>query len=63
MINEIESKERGFKQSNLKRNHTLIELIELDNAIKLKDVIPNFNNKTRTIGFFKTGFLVSDFDK
>ena len=63
VINKVESKKRGFKQSNLKKGSVLIELIELDNAVSSKDVVPNYNNKTRIIGFFKTGFLVSDFGK
>ena len=63
VINKVESKERGFKQSNLKKGAILIELIELDKAVSSKDVIPNYTNKTRIVGFFKSGFLVTDFDK
>lgn len=63
IVNKVESKERRFKQSNLKKGNALIELIELDNAVYPEDVVPNYNNKTRIVGFFKTGFLVSDFDK
>ncbi len=63
VVNRVESKERGFKQSNLKKGTILIELIELDRAISLKDAVPDYTNKTRIIGFFKTGFLVSDFDQ
>ena len=63
VVSKFESEERGFKQSNLKRNSILIELIELDNAVSSKDVVPNYTQKTRIIGFFKTGFLVSDFNQ
>ncbi|MFT7234233.1 MAG: catechol-2,3-dioxygenase [Cyclobacteriaceae bacterium] len=63
VVSMVESKERGFKQSNLKKEAILIELIELDNAVSSKEVVPNYTNKTRIIGFFKTGFLVSDFSK
>ncbi|MFY0601146.1 MAG: VOC family protein [Cyclobacteriaceae bacterium] len=63
VINKVEFKERGFKQSNLKKGKILIELIELDNAVSPKDAIPDYSSKTRLIGFFKTGFLVSNFDK
>lgn len=63
MLNKTESKERGFKQSNLKKGTVLIELIELNNAINLKKDFPKFNKKVRFNGLFKIGFLVSDFDK
>jgi len=63
LVSKIESIEKGFKQSNLKRGDILIELIELDKAVRLKEVIPNYSNRMRTIGFFKIGFRVADFDK
>ncbi|HMC00322.1 MAG TPA: VOC family protein [Flavobacteriaceae bacterium] len=63
VLSKIESEERGFKQSNLKRDDILIELIELNNAVSVEDAIPNYTNKTRINGFFKIGFLVSEFDK
>jgi len=62
VIDKIVSKKRGFKQSNLKRKGLLIELIELDKAITLKKTIPNYHDKMRFKGFFKIGFMVSDFD-
>ncbi len=37
VLNKTESKERGFIQANLKRGNILIELIELNTAISLKD--------------------------
>lgn len=62
-INRVESIERGFKQSNLSRGNMLIELIELDKAINIKDVIPDYSTKMRTVGLFKIGFRVTDFEK
>ena len=62
-LNKVVSEESGFKQANLKRGNILIELIELKTARTLKESISNYNSKTRTIGFFKIGFQVSDFDK
>jgi catechol-2,3-dioxygenase len=63
VLNRIESNERGFKQSNLKRGDVLIELIELDKSVKLEDIVPDYSNKMRVIGLFKIGFLVTDFEK
>jgi len=63
VVNKVESTERGFKQSNLKSGNTLLELIELDRAVSLKDTVSNYSDKMRIIGFFKIGFLVTDFDK
>ncbi|MFT4662090.1 MAG: hypothetical protein ACI8XB_002378 [Patiriisocius sp.] len=40
----------------------MIELIELDVALKLDRDLANYSSKTRVIGIFKTGFQVSDFD-
>lgn len=62
-LNKNEFPDAGFKQANLKRGNVLIELIELDTAISAKEAIPNYNSKTRLIGFFKIGFLISDFDQ
>jgi len=63
VLNKLESEERGFKQANLSRGNTLIELIEIQAAVSPEEVIPYYSPKTRIIGFFKTGFLVSDFDR
>ncbi|MDT0606015.1 VOC family protein [Croceitalea rosinachiae] len=63
ILNKKEYPEAGFKQANLKRGNVLIELIELNSAISPKDAIANYNSKTRITGFFKIGFLISDFDK
>ena len=63
VVSRIESVERGFKQSNLKRGDVLIELIELDRAVNLEDIVPNYNSQMRIIGLFKIGFLVTDFEK
>ncbi|WP_109299546.1 VOC family protein [Aquimarina sp. AU474] len=63
IANKNEVKSIGLRQANLKRGNILIELIQLSSAVSLEDVIPDFNNKTRTIGFFKIGFMVPDFQK
>jgi catechol 2,3-dioxygenase-like lactoylglutathione lyase family enzyme len=62
VLDKTESKERGFRQANLKMGSTLLELIELNSAVSLEDVAPNYNSKTRITGFFKIGFLATDFD-
>ena len=63
ILNKKAYPDAGFKQANLKAGNTIIELIELNTAISAKDAIPNYNNKTRIIGIFKIGFLISDFDR
>ena len=63
VLDKTESAERGFIQANLKRENILIELIELEHAVAAQDVVPNYDEKTRMVGFFKTGFLVSNFDE
>lgn len=63
IIDKREYPESGFKQANLKRDNAIIEIIQLNSAFSAKDVIPDYNSKTRLIGFFKIGFLISDFDE
>lgn len=63
VINRVESEERGFKQSNLKRGNIAIEIIELDKAVQLKEVVPDYSSKMRIVGLFKIGFRVTDFEK
>ncbi|MEL7124498.1 MAG: VOC family protein [Bacteroidota bacterium] len=63
VLNNNEYPDAGLKQANLKRGNILIELIELNSAISAKEVIPDYNNKTRVQGIFKIGFLISDFDR
>jgi len=62
VLNKIESEEKGFKQANLKVGNVLIELIELDSSLSPIDLLENHPKKTRIDGFFKFGFLVSEFD-
>ena len=62
VLNRMESSEKGLKQSNLKRGDVLIELIELDKAVSLENIVPDYSNKTRVTGFFKLGFLVTEFE-
>ena len=63
VVDKREVSEIGLKQSNLKRGNAHIELIELDSALLPHKVIPNHNPKTKLIGLFKIGFLVSEFDR
>lgn len=63
LLDKTESDERGFKQANLIRKAILLELIELRNAVSLEEVLPNYTSRTRTLGIFKTGFIVAEFDK
>ena len=63
VLNKIVSKKRGFKQANLKSGSILIELIELNNSLSQTEILKNYPNKTKIEGFFKFGFLVSEFEK
>lgn len=63
VINKQASEERGFKQANIKRGDILLELIELNSALSPKTALPGYTNKTRLTGFFKIGFLITDFDR
>ena len=63
VLNRIESKERGFKLSNLKRGNILIELIALDSSISENDLLKSHPKGTRTRGVFKFGFRVAKFEK
>jgi catechol 2,3-dioxygenase-like lactoylglutathione lyase family enzyme len=63
IIDKKEVVEFGLKQSNLKSGNTRLELIELESAVSPEKTIPNYNSKTRLVGLFKIGFLVSEFDK
>ena len=63
VLNKVVSKERGFKQANLKCGTILIELIELKSSLTPKNLLKDHPKKTKIDGFFKFGFLVSDFEK
>ena len=63
VLNKVESKAKGFKQVNLKCGDILIELIELDASLTQASLLKNHPKKTKIDGFFKFGFLVSEFDK
>ena len=63
VLNKIESEEKGFKQANLKCGSILIELIELKLSLTSKSLLENHPEKTKIDGFFKFGFLVSEFEK
>jgi len=63
LANKNEYSEMGFKQANLLRGQNTLEIIELKTAVLPEKVIPDYNPKTRLIGYFKSGYLVSEFDK
>ena len=63
VLNKIESEEKGFKQANLKCGNILIELIELKSSLSPNSILKNHPKKTKIDGFFKFGFLVSEFEK
>jgi catechol 2,3-dioxygenase-like lactoylglutathione lyase family enzyme len=63
VLNKIESDEKGFKQANLKCGQILIELIELKSSLSHNSILKNYPKKTKIDGFFKFGFLVSEFQK
>lgn len=62
LLNKTESEERGFKQANLICGNILIELLELKSSLSSKSILENHPKKTKIEGFFKFGFLVSEFD-
>lgn len=62
VVNNKSFPEMNFKQANLKRGDSAIELIELGSAISPTASIPNFSTKSKLIGLFKIGFRVEDFD-
>lgn len=63
ILNNKNFPEMNFKQANLKRGDSAIELIELGSAISPAEVISDFNSKSKLIGLFKIGFRVENFDK
>ncbi|MEO9967228.1 MAG: VOC family protein [Reichenbachiella sp.] len=62
IIDSKEYPEMKFKQANLKRGDSALELIELGNAQKPEDLIADFNSKSKITGLFKVGFSVTKFD-
>lgn len=62
VLNNKQFPDMGFKQANLSNGQTNLELIELNAAIAVKDVVPNYNPKTKIKGLFKFGFQVDEFD-
>ncbi|MDW3210386.1 MAG: VOC family protein [Reichenbachiella sp.] len=62
VLNSKQFPEMGFKQANLKKGNASLELIELNSAIDPKELILNYDSKTKVLGLFKLGFQVDDFD-
>ena len=63
VLNKTVSQERGFKQANLTSKGLLIELIEINASAQPNKLLEKYPKKTKIDGFFKFGFLVSNFDK
>lgn len=63
IINQVESDERGFKISNLRKGENYLELIELTNAIIPEKAVAGYNEKSRIRGIFKIGFFIPDFEE
>lgn len=62
IINKVDMSDRGFRQANLKRGDSLLELIELSTALSPAELLSDKPARTRIKGFFKFGFTVSAFD-
>ena len=62
VTSEFASEERGFSMVNLGNERFQLELLELQIAIDPTEVLKETGEKTRFIGFFKTGFKVDYFD-
>ncbi len=62
VLSNVESEERGFKQANLKCDNILVELLELKSALTPENVLENYPKGSKINGFFKFGFIVSEFD-
>lgn len=63
VVDQKNLKEMKFRQANLKRGASALELIELGSAIDPADVVDGYNAKTKLHGIFKIGFTVVDFDQ
>jgi catechol 2,3-dioxygenase-like lactoylglutathione lyase family enzyme len=63
VLNRVELEGKGLRQANLKCGNTLIELIELTSSVSPQSLLEDHPKKTKIDGFFKFGFLVSEFEK
>ncbi len=59
-MNQVELKERGLRMANLKSGKGWIELIEFKDAVSQEELQKDAAKKTRLIGIFKFGFIVTD---
>ena len=62
IVSRNEIKERGLKISNLKSEFGHIELIELRASASPKDLLEGFPDISRMQGFFKIGYVTTQFD-
>lgn len=62
ILDQVNLEERGLKQSNLKRHNALLELIQINNTVFSKEILSQKPKGTQVGGYFKFGFMVSNFD-
>lgn len=62
VLDRTDPSQENFKQANLQCGKSLLELIELESAVS-PELMPNYTSRTRLIGIFKTGYLISNFDE
>ena len=55
--------DRGFAQANLKNDWLHVELIYLENAVRLEELAKKIGPTPRITGLFKVGFSVPDFNQ
>lgn len=60
--NRVDNETRGFKQANLIGDGILIELVELDKAASLDELLKGQPSGTQALGFYKFGLAVRDID-
>lgn len=63
LVDNKEYPKMGFKQANLKNATGTLELLEIDAAYDPAEIIPNYGHKSKTLGLFKLGFKVANFDQ
>ncbi len=61
VLDQVNFEDIGLKQANLENRNIKIELIQSNKTLYAEDILKNQPKKTLIAGFFKFGFLVSDF--
>lgn len=62
LINRSDANNKDFQQANLERHNSLLELIEIKTSVKTDELLKDYPKRTLIEGYFKFGFVVSDFD-